>query len=193
VNRVCVFCGSLSGIKSGYLAAAERLGRVLADRGVGLVYGGGRVGLMGEIANAVLARQGYVIGVIPRALVEKELAHKGLTDLRIVSSMHERKAMMAELGDAFIAMPGGLGTVEEFVEVLTWAQLGLHTKPCGLLNVGGYFDPLLAFFQHAVREGFVAAEHARLVISDTEPTRLLDRLASYRPVARPKWIGRTDS
>lgn len=193
MNRICVFCGASNGGKPEYKSAAERMGAALADRSIGLVYGGGKVGLMGAIADAVLVRGGYVIGVIPRALVEKEIAHAGLTDLRIVGSMHERKAMMAELSDAFIAMPGGFGTIEEFVEVLTWSQLGLHSKPCGLLNIGGYYDPLLKFFDHSVREGFVKEEHARMVVADTDPVRLLERLKAWKPPQIPKWIGRRES
>lgn len=193
MNRICVFCGASNGSKPEYRVAAERTGAVLADRGIGLVYGGGKVGLMGAVADAVLVRGGYVIGVIPRALVEKEVAHERLTDLRIVGSMHERKAMMAELSDAFVALPGGFGTIEEFVEVLTWSQLGLHAKPCGLLNVGGYYDPLLAFIDHAVKEGFVKAEHARLVVADTDPVRLLERLQAWKPGAGPRWISRRDA
>ncbi len=152
MNRISIFCGSSNGTRPEYLQVARRTGSLLADRGIGLVYGGANVGLMGAVADAALAKGGYVIGVIPRALVEKEVAHKHLTDLRVVGSMHERKATMAELSDAFIALPGGFGTMEEFVEVLTWSQLGLHAKPCGLLNVSGYYDPLLAFFRHAVRK-----------------------------------------
>ena len=193
VNRICVFCGASPGSRPEYQAAADRMGAVLADAGIGLVYGGGKVGLMGAIADAVLSRRGYVIGVIPRALVEKEIAHAGLTDLRIVNSMHERKAMMAELSDAFVALPGGFGTIEEIVEVLTWSQLGLHAKPCGLLNVRGYFDPLLKFFDHAVKEGFVKEEHARLVLADSDPVQLVKKLKAWRPLANPRWIGRSDS
>ena len=193
MNRLCVFCGASAGARPEFKTQARRLGAVLADQGIGLVYGGGNVGLMGEIADAALARGGYVIGVMPRALVAKEVAHKGLTDLRIVGSMHERKAMMAELSDGFLAMPGGFGTIEEFVEVLTWSQLGLHNKPCALLNVAGYFDPLLAFVEHAVREGFVRAEHARLVLAGTDPASLVRELATWRPTAAPRWIGRGDA
>jgi uncharacterized protein (TIGR00730 family) len=193
VNRISVFCGASPGNRPEYKSAAARLGTALVDAGIGLVYGGGKTGLMGALADAVLAKGGYVIGVIPRALVEKEVAHHGLTDLRIVSSMHERKAMMAELCDAFIAMPGGFGTIEEFVEVLTWSQLGLHAKPCALLNVNGYYDPMLTFFNHAVKEGFVRDEHARLVLADTDPARLLGRLKAWRPPAIPRWINRRES
>lgn len=193
MNRISIFCGSSPGNRPEYLQVARKIGAMLADRGIGLVYGGANVGLMGAVADAALSRGGYVIGVIPRALLEKEVAHKHLTDLRIVGSMHERKAMMAELSDAFIAMPGGFGTMEEFVEVLTWSQLGLHAKPCGLLNVAGYYDPLLAFFRHSVKEGFVSAAHEGLVLSDADPGKLLDRLGTWRPPRTPKWIGRGDS
>lgn len=193
MDRICIFCGASSGSKPEYRAAAERMGEVLADAGIGLVYGGGKVGLMGAVADAVLVRRGYVIGVIPRALVHKEVAHDRLTDLRVVGSMHERKAMMAELSNAFVALPGGFGTIEEIVEVLTWSQLGLHAKPCGLLNVGGFYDPLLKFFEHAVKEGFVREEHARLVLADSDPTRLIHKLKAWRPVASPRWINRADA
>ncbi len=193
MNRISIFCGSSAGNRPEYVQCARGIGAMLADRGIGLVYGGANVGLMGEVADAALSRGGYVIGVIPRALVEKEVAHKNLTDLRIVGSMHERKAMMAELSDAFVALPGGFGTMEEFVEVLTWSQLGLHVKPCGLLNVAGYYDPLLTFFKHSVTEGFVSRSHAELVLADSEPGILLDRLAAWRPPRTPKWIGRGDS
>src|SRR3954453_6200666 len=167
IKRVCVYCGSNFGSRPEYVAAAQRLGSALARRSLELVYGGGRVGLMGTIADAVLAEQGKVIGVIPEALLAKEVGHQGLKDLRVVGSMHERKALMVELSDAFIAMPGGFGTLEEFCEVLTWAQLGLHPKPCGLLNVLGYYDPLLAFFGHAAAERFVRPEHRALVLQET--------------------------
>lgn len=193
MDRISIFCGSASGNRPEYVQSARRIGTLLADRGIGLVYGGAKVGLMGEVADAALARGGYVIGVIPRALVEKEVAHQNLTDLRIVGSMHERKAMMAELSDAFVALPGGFGTMEEFFEVLTWSQLGLHGKPCGLLNVGGYYDPLLTFFNHAVTEGFVSAKHAELVLADSEPAKLLERLTRWHAPRTPKWIGRADS
>lgn len=193
MDRISVFCGASSGVNTEYQNAAVKMGAALADHGIGLVYGGGKVGLMGAIADSVLARRGYVIGVIPRALVEKEIAHNGLTDLRIVSSMHERKAMMAELSNAFVALPGGFGTMEEFFEVLTWSQLGLHVKPCGLLNVGGYYDPLLRFFEHAVKEGFVREEHSRHVLHDSDPSRLIAKLKGWRPVAAPRWIKRVEA
>jgi hypothetical protein len=152
------------------------------------VYGGGNVGLMGELADAALAAGGEVIGVIPEALVAWEVAHAGLTELRVVGSMHERKAVMAELADGFLSLPGGYGTFEEFCEILTWAQLGLHAKPCGLLNVEGYFNALLALFDHSVRERFVRPEHRAMVLEERDPARLLDRMAAYRAPVREKWI-----
>ncbi len=192
MRRVCVFCGSNHGARPGYTSAARALAAALVRRGVGLVYGGGGVGLMGVLADSVLAAGGEVIGVIPEALVAKEVAHKNLSDLRVVSSMHERKALMAELADAFIALPGGYGTLEEFCEVITWAQLGLHRKPCGLLNVDRFFDPLLAFFDHAVAEAFVRPAHRALVMEARDPERLLDALASFRPPELEKWIDRDE-
>jgi len=188
VKRLCVFCGSSAGVDPTYRSAADRLGRALGARRIGLVYGGARVGLMGAVADAALASGSEVIGVIPRALVSKEVAHAGLTDLRIVSSMHERKAMMADLSDGFVAMPGGWGTLEEFFEVLTWAQLGIHEKPCGLLNAAGYFDPLLAFLRHSVTEGFVRPENEQMMIVDGDAERLLDAMAVWRPTHVRKWI-----
>ena len=190
MKRVCVFCGSNSGSRAAYLKAAQALGQALARRGLGLVYGGGRVGLMGALADAVLVKGGEVIGVIPEAMVVKELAHRGLADLRVVGSMHERKALMADLAEAFVALPGGYGTVEEFCEVLTWSQLGLHRKPCGLLNVAGFYDPLLALFDHAATEQFVRPVHRSMVLVEQDPDRLLDLLANYRPPDLEKWIGR---
>ena len=156
---------------------AARLGHAMASRGLGVVYGGGKIGLMGTLADAVLAEHGEVIGVIPQRLMTKELAHQGLSDLRVVSSMHQRKALMADLSDAFIAMPGGYGTLEEFCEVITWSQLGLHQKPCGLLNVANYYDPLQALFEHATAEGFIQPAHRSLVLIAEEPDRLIDLLA----------------
>jgi hypothetical protein len=191
--RICVFSGSSEGRRAAYRTAAEDLGRVLVARGYELVYGGARVGLMGAIADAVLAAGGRVTGVIPEALVAREVAHAGLHDLRIVSSMHERKALMADLSDGFIALPGGWGTLEELFEVLTWGQLGLHRKPCGLLNVEGYFDPLLAFLHHAVAEQFVRQEFERLMPVEAEPGALLDCFASFEPPAVRKWIDRASS
>src|SRR5690242_19117334 len=163
MKRVCVFAGSSAGVRPEYVSAAADFGTVLAGRGIELVYGGARVGLMGAVAGAVLAGGGRVTGVIPKALVEKEVAHGGLTELRVVTSMHQRKALMADLADAFIALPGGWGTLDEMFEILTWAQLGLHRKPCGLLNVFGYFDRLLAFLDHTMEEGFVRREYGSLL------------------------------
>jgi uncharacterized protein (TIGR00730 family) len=188
MKRVCVFAGSSAGVRPEYIAAATDLGRVLATSGIGLVYGGARVGLMGAVADAVLTGGGAVTGVIPRALVEKEVAHSGLTELRIVTTMHERKALMADLSDAFIALPGGWGTLDEFFEILTWAQLGLHRKPCGLLNVLGYFDRLLAFLDHTVEQGFVRREYGALLALSDGPSTLLDALRAQTPPAVEKWI-----
>ena len=187
-QRICVYCGSNSGSLPDYAQAARDLGAELARRGLTLVYGGGRVGLMGIIADAALSGGGEVIGVIPKALATKEVAHHGLSDLRVVGSMHERKALMVELADAFIALPGGFGTLEEFCEVLTWAQLGLHRKPHGLLNVAGFYDPLLAFFDHAVEKNFIRQIHRELIITESNPTRLLDLLAKAHPPNLNKWI-----
>jgi uncharacterized protein (TIGR00730 family) len=180
MQAVCVFCGSSFGDKPIYRETAERMGRTLAERGLTLVYGGGNVGLMGVMADAALEAGGRVVGVIPQALVEWEVAHDGLTELVVVQSMHERKARMAEASDAFIALPGGYGTLEELCEVLTWSQLGLHKKPCGVLNVEGYYDPLLALFERAVQDRFLGAEHRDLVLADTDVNTLLDRVASYQ-------------
>lgn len=188
IKSVCVYCGSNSGSRPAYTQSARELGQILAQRRIRLVYGGGRVGLMGTIADAVLAAGGEVIGVIPESLVAREVAHRGLKDLRIVPSMHQRKALMAELSDAFIALPGGFGTLEEFAEILTWAQLGLHRKPHGIINIDGFYDSLLAFFDHAVAEKFVRQSHRDLVISDPDPARLLDLLATARPPSLDKWI-----
>lgn len=188
MKNVCVFAGSSAGSRPEYRQHATELGRGLAARGIGLVYGGTRVGLMGAVADAVLAAGGRVTGVIPAALVSKEIAHIGLTDLRVVASMHERKATMADLSDAFIALPGGWGTWEEFFEVLTWGQLGLHRKPCGLLNVHGYFDPLLAFVKHSFDEGFVKREYGAMISVSDSPEGLLDRLARYDAPSIEKWI-----
>ncbi|EGK70388.1 Putative lysine decarboxylase [Methyloversatilis universalis FAM5] len=176
--RVCVFCGSRSGDDPVHADATRRLGTLLASRGHGLVYGGGHIGLMGVVADAVLAAGGEAIGVIPHHLQQLEVAHPGLTQLHVVDSMHTRKALMADLADAFIAAPGGFGTLDELCEILTWAQLGLHRKPAGLLNVAGYFDPLLAMFDQAVSAGFLSPAHRALILSDDDPARLLDRLAA---------------
>jgi uncharacterized protein (TIGR00730 family) len=194
MRRVCVFSGSSSGVRPEYRRAAEALGQTLAARRIGLVYGGAQVGLMGAVADAALAAGGEVIGVIPEALVAKEIAHPGLTELRVVASMHQRKALMADLADAFIALPGGWGTLEEFFEVLTWAQLGLHRKPCALLNVAGYYDGVAAFLDHAVEERFVRAEHRAMLIVEADPETLVERLRSFDVGAVPaKWIDRAET
>jgi len=191
LRRVCVFCGSSLGARPEYAEAAAALGAELAARDVGLVYGGAHVGLMGLVADTCRAAGGQVVGVIPRSLVEAEVAHTDLDDLRVVDSMHERKALMAELSDGFVTLPGGFGTLEEFCEVLTWSQLGLHDppKPCGLLDVAGYFAPLLALFDAGVAEGFVRPEHRRLVLASTGPAALLDDLAAWvPPPSTRKWV-----
>jgi uncharacterized protein (TIGR00730 family) len=187
-----VFCGSSTGIRPEYLAAARELAGELVSRDIGLVFGGGGVGLMGEIASAVLAAGGHVIGVIPHALVARELAHRDVQDLRVVSSMHERKALMAELSDSFVAMPGGFGTFEELCEAITWTQLGLHRKRCGLLNVAGFYDPLLRLFDHAVTEGFIKRSNLDIVVSEASPAALVDAVLKPLPRPEPKWIRDTD-
>lgn len=188
IRRVCVFCGSRSGHNAIYRTAATELGRALAQRGYGLVYGGGQVGLMGVIADAVMQHGGEVDGVIPHPMVSRELAHLHITRLHEVGSMHERKARMAELADAFIAMPGGFGTFEELFEIITWAQLGIHQKPIGLLNAAGYFDPLQHLMEQAIAAGFVKPEHRQLTVIDTQPIALLDALEWHAmPAARP-WL-----
>lgn len=178
-RRLCVFCGSRPGANGLYAEHARDLGRALAERGIGLVYGGGRVGLMGEVADAVLGAGGEAIGVIPGALVEREISHPNLSELHVVGSMHERKAMMGDLSDGFVALPGGTGTLEEFFEVLTWAQLGIHAKPCALLDVEGYWSRLLDLFDHMVAEGFLRPEHRSLILTDRDPRALLDRLPEH--------------
>ena len=188
MKRICVFCGSSVGRQSVYRDAAAAMGSLLASRGLGLVYGGGNVGLMGVIADAVLAGGGEVIGVIPRALADREIAHSHVTDLRIVDSMHTRKAMMADLADAFIAMPGGVGTFEEFFEAVTWTQLGVHRKPCALLNTAGFYTPLAAFIDQAVTEGFIKPIHRSMIVVDDHPERLLDSLAKVELPDLPKWV-----
>lgn len=188
MRAVCVYCGSSPGRDPAYAEAARGLGRALAARGLGLVYGGASVGIMGVVADTVLALGGRVTGVIPEALARKEVAHGGLTELLVVSSMHERKTRMAELADAFVALPGGVGTLEEIFEVWTWAQLGLHGKPCGFLNVAGYWDGLIAFLDHAVAERFVKEPHRAMLVVSDEPGELLDRFAAYRAPAVTKWI-----
>lgn len=193
MKRICVFCGSSKGGRPIYTASARTVAMLLARRGVGLVYGGGNVGLMGVVADAVMEAGGQVIGVIPEALVKRELAHRTVTELIVVRSMHERKAKMAELADGFIALPGGYGTFEEFCEIITWAQLGMHRKPCAILNVEGYYDALLTLFDRAVAEGFVHPSNRRLVIQESDPGRLLDLMESYMPPTTEKWIDRDES
>lgn len=188
MQSICVFCGSSVGSDPAFRLAAETLGRALVQRDITLVYGGGNIGLMGVLADQVMQGGGRVIGVIPRQLVDKELAHRGITDLRVVGSMHERKALMADLAEGFLALPGGYGTVEEFSEVLTWGQLGLHAKPMGMLNVSGYFDHLLRFLDHAVAVRLLRPEHRRLVLESDQVEVLLQRLADWRATPLPKWI-----
>ncbi len=187
LRRVCVFCGSNPGARPAYGEAAAGIAGALADRGIGLVYGGGAVGLMGRVADAMLARGGEVVGVIPQALVDRAIGHDGVTELRVVSSMHERKALMAELSDGFVALPGGIGTLEELFEVWTWAQLGLHAKPSGLLDVEDFYAGLTGFLDHATAEAFIRAPHRAALLHDTDPGRLLDALAAWEP---PTGVGK---
>lgn len=188
IRRLAVFCGSNPGARPDYVDGARALGRLLSERGIGIVYGGASVGVMAALAEAVLDELGEIIGVIPKMLVEREVAHRALTDLRVVGSMHERKALIAELSDGFVALPGGIGTLEEFFEIWTWAQLGMHQKPCGLLNIAGYFDPLLAFLDRAVEEKFVREVHRSMVIVESSPQALLERFEAYVPPNVVKWI-----
>jgi uncharacterized protein (TIGR00730 family) len=193
IRRLAVFCGSSTGDAPAYAAAARELGTTLARRGIGLVYGGASVGLMGTVADAAIAAGGEVIGVIPEALVRKEVAHGGPVDLRIVGSMHERKALMAELGCGFVALPGGIGTLEELFEVWTWAQLGYHAKPCALLNVDGFYDPLIAFLEGVVAHRFLKDAHRSMLIVADAPDDLLARLAAYEPPVVGKWLAGEDT
>lgn len=193
MKRVCVFCGSSPGARPGYRALAGALGGALARRRLTLVFGGGRVGLMGQVADAVLAAGGEAIGIIPRGLFRKEVAHEGLTELEVVGTMHERKARMAELAQAFIALPGGLGTLEELFETWTWGQLGIHGKPLGLLDGNGYYDHLIRFLDHAVAERFVKPEYRAMVMVSQDPEDLLDLLAVYRPPAVARLLGRGET
>ena len=191
MTSLCIFCGSSPGARPQYRDAAEALGAELARRGIRLVYGGGHVGLMGVVADAALAARGEVVGVITEGLQAREVGHAGLPDLRVVSTMHERKAMMASLADAFVALPGGAGTLDEFFEAWTWLQLGIHRKPVGLLNVEGYYDPLLAFLDRGVADRFIRAEYLDGLVIDTAVDRLIDRLAQAGPVRSDKWLDRT--
>jgi len=188
MRNVCVFAGSSTGNRKEYTAAARELGRAVAQRGLGVVYGGGHVGLMGQLADEALAAGGRVTGVITEALLAKEVGHRGLTELRVVKSMHERKAAMADLSDGFVALPGGFGTLDEFFEAITWAQLGIHRKPCGLLNIASYFDGLLAFIDHAVAEAFVRREYREMLCVSDSAAGLLDLMSSNRPPVVEKWI-----
>jgi uncharacterized protein (TIGR00730 family) len=193
MRRVCVFCGSSPGRHPRYAQAAAALGRELARRQLGLVYGGGAVGLMGVLADAVLAAGGEVIGVIPHALWQREVGHRGVSDLRVVDTMHQRKQALSDLADAFVALPGGIGTLEELFEVWTWGQLGVHRKPSGLLEVGGYYASLLRFLEHAGDEGFLRPHTAELLVVGDEPAALLDRLAAWQPPPVERWIRRGET
>jgi|SRR5215218_3550042 len=193
MRRLCVFSGSSPGGHPDYSQAATELGHALAGQDIGVVYGGAQVGLMGTIADAALEAGGEVVGVIPQALVDREIAHPGLTELHVVGSMHERKAMMADLADGFIALPGGMGTLEELFEVYTWAQLGLHSKPLGVLDVRGYFAQLAAFLDHAVTERFVTAEHREMLVVEQRAEAMIEAFRRWRPPARTKWIDRARS
>uniref|UniRef100_B8HZF0 Cytokinin riboside 5'-monophosphate phosphoribohydrolase n=1 Tax=Cyanothece sp. (strain PCC 7425 / ATCC 29141) TaxID=395961 RepID=B8HZF0_CYAP4 len=190
MKNICVYCGSNFGGRQSYREAAKNLGVEMAKRDIALIYGGGNVGLMGVIADAVLAAGGNVVGVIPQALVDKEVAHTGLRDLRIVHSMHERKSLMAELSDAFIALPGGLGTLEEFFEVATWTQLGFHRKACGLLNIDGFYNGMLTFLNQATEEGFIRPQHRNIILTAEDPVELIDMLSCFEVPLVHKWIGR---
>lgn len=192
MRAVCVFCGSSNGVRPAYAEAARRVAEEISHRGLTLVYGGGDVGLMGILADAALESGGEVVGVMPKVLMQKELGHQGLTELHVVGSMHERKALMADLSDGFVALPGGYGTLEEFSEVLTWAQLGIHEKPCGLLDVDGFWDPLSGLFDRMQTEGFVRSEHRSLVFIEKDPKALLDMMNDYEPPATEKWLDRGD-
>lgn len=193
MKRICVYCGSRAGVRETYADAARELGHTLAEAGIGLVYGGASVGLMGTLADAALEAGGEVIGVMPRSLSERELAHPGLSELYVVDSMHARKAQMEALADGFIALPGGLGTLDELFEILTWAQLGLHNKPCGLLDAGGYYRRLIAFIDHAVAEGFVHESHRGMIAIDASPKSLIQALDRYRAPPTKQWVARTQT
>lgn len=192
MRSITVFCGSNSGFRAEYAEAAKLLGTLFVENDIRLVYGGGKVGLMGVIADEVMRRGGTVIGVIPESLEKKEVGHRAVTELKVVGSMHERKAMMAELADGFIAMPGGIGTFEEFFEILTWAQLGFHHKPCAILNIAGYYDGLLDLCDTAVEEGFLRREHRNLILEDSDPQRLIAKMRDFKPGMIEKWLDRKD-
>ena len=192
MKNITVFCGSNSGFRTDYAEAARTLARIFAQNSIRLIYGGGNVGLMGIIADEVMRAGGEVVGIIPDSLDKKEVGHRGITELRVVSSMHERKALMAELADGFIAMPGGIGTFEEFFEILTWAQLGFHEKPCAILNIAGYYDGLLALCDNAVTEGFLRPAHRQLILEDSNPEFLLEKMRNLKPLPVEKWIDREE-
>ena len=190
LKRICVFCGSSLGVRPAYRQAAQQLGELLAERGIGVVFGGGAIGLMGVLADAALSKGGEVIGVIPQSLMRREIGHRGVTKQHVVETMHQRKALMADLSDAFIALPGGYGTLEELCEAITWSQLGIQQKPCGLLNIEKYWDGLLAVLDHAVDEGFVQPENSQLVLVAQTPERMLERLSEWTsPEHIEKWLG----
>jgi uncharacterized protein (TIGR00730 family) len=191
MNRICVFCGTNPGSRPQYGAAARELGQILAEQGLELVYGGASVGIMGELADSVHEHGGHVTGIIPQQLMEKEAAHTGIPNLIVVASMHQRKSQMADMSDGFIALPGGIGTLEGFFEILTWGQLGIHAKPAGILNVAGYFDELTRFLDHAVQEGFLTEEHRGAIMMEQDPRRLLERMQAYTPLEGEKLMGRT--
>jgi uncharacterized protein (TIGR00730 family) len=191
MRRICVYAGSNPGRDPAYAEAARALASTLAERGVGVVYGGGKVGLMGILADTAMAAGGEVIGVMPQDLIDREIGHDGITELRVVGSMHERKALMAELADGFVALPGGAGTLEELIEIYTWSQLGLHRKPMGVLNVNGYYDGLAGLLDHAVQEGFLRPQHREAMHFAAAPEELLERLAGWEPTTLGKWLDRT--
>ncbi len=190
-NRLCVFCGTNPGSRPEYGNAAKALGKLLAEQDIELVYGGASVGIMGELADSVHEHGGHVTGIIPQQLMQKEAAHTGIPDLIVVASMHQRKSQMADMSDGFIALPGGIGTLEGFFEILTWGQLGIHAKPCGVLNVAGYFDALTTFLDHAVAEGFLTESHRSGIMIESDASRLLDRMLSYAPPEGERLMGRT--
>lgn len=193
LTSLCVYCGSSRGRLDTYTAAARALAQAMVERSIRLVYGGASVGIMGVVADEVLRLGGVAVGVIPEALMRKELAHAGLTELHVTPSMHARKTLMAELADGFVALPGGIGTFEEIFEIWTWAQLGFHRKPCGLLNVASYYDALAVFLDHAMAEQFVSPEHHQMLVVESDPAALLDRFLTYTPPALPKWLGRGET
>jgi uncharacterized protein (TIGR00730 family) len=192
ITRLCVFCGTNTGSRPDYRTAARELGTLLAEEGIELVYGGASVGIMGELADAVQEGGGHVTGIIPQQLIQKEAAHRGIQDLIVVASMHQRKSQMADLSDGFIALPGGIGTLEGFLEILTWGQLGIHAKPCGILNTAGYFDALTAFLDHAVKEDFLTEAHRQTVMVESTPKALLERLRAYEPPEGAPLMGRAN-